>query len=89
MKTFLRNKRTGVYFKGLSDWTNNLREAFDFKMPERAVRFVKDAGLKAVDMVLAFDDPRYNIHVPVDERFGVGYQTAGVGGDSRARARAC
>ena len=71
MKTHLRNKRTGSYFQGVSDWTTNVREAFDFKMPERAIRFVKDAGLKAVDLVLAFDDPHYNIHLPVDERFGL------------------
>ena len=86
MKTFLKNKRTGAYFKGVSDWTNNLKEAFDFKIPERAVRFVKDAGLKAVDVVLAFDDPQYNINLPVDERFGVCCQSGGL--DSRARVGA-
>ena len=48
-----------------------MREAFDFKMPERAIRFIKDAGLRAVDLVLAFEDPRYNIQLPVDERFGL------------------
>jgi len=71
MRTLLRNHRTGAYFEGISDWTTNLRDAFDFKMPERAIRFVKDAGLKAVDLVLAFDNPRYNIQLPVDERFGL------------------
>ena len=84
MKTLLKNKRTGTYFKGLSDWTGNLKEAFDFKLPDRAVRFVKDAGLKAVDVVLAFEDPRYNINVPVDERFGLRFDSSGGRVESRA-----
>lgn len=71
MRTLLRNARTGAYFQGLADWTPNPREAFDFKMPERAIRFVRDAKLKKVEVVFAFDDPRYNIPIPVDERFGV------------------
>jgi hypothetical protein len=70
MRTLLRNARTGAYFQGLADWTHNPREAFDFKMPERAIRFVRDACLDKVEVVFAFDDPRYNIPVPVDERFG-------------------
>jgi len=45
MKTLLRNAQTGVYYQGIADWTDNPQEAFDFKMPERAVRFVRDAGL--------------------------------------------
>jgi hypothetical protein len=71
MKTLLRNCRTGVYFQGLSNWTNDPHNAFDFKLPDRAVRFVRAAGLKNVEMVLAFDDPRYNIPKPLDERFGL------------------
>ena len=77
MKTLLRNSRTGVYFQGLSAWTNDLRDAFDFKAPERAVRFAKDAGLKKVELVLAFEDPRYNVQLPVDERFGANNWSGG------------
>ena len=72
MKTLLRNIRTGVYFKGLQNWTPNPKEAFDFKWTERAIRFVRDAGLKQVEVVFAFDDPSYNVQLPVDERFGLG-----------------
>ena len=71
MRTLLRNYQTGFYFQGVSNWTTDPRQAFDFKQPDRAVRFVRDAGLKRVELVLAFDDPRYNIPLPVDERFGL------------------
>jgi hypothetical protein len=40
-------------------------------MPERAVRFVRDAGLDRVEVVFAFDDPQYNVPIPIDERFGL------------------
>ncbi|HSU55395.1 MAG TPA: hypothetical protein VLT36_15170 [Candidatus Dormibacteraeota bacterium] len=71
MKTILRNARTGAYFQGPTDWTADASEAFDFKLPERALRFVKDARLRNVELVFAFDDPRYNVPLPVDERFGL------------------
>ena len=71
MKTLLRNMRTGVYFQGMENWTSDLRAAFDFKLPDRAVRFVRDAQLDKVELVLAFDNPRYNIPLPLDERFGL------------------
>ena len=40
-------------------------------MAERAVKFVRDAGLSKAEMelVLAFENPRYNVAVPVDQRF--------------------
>lgn len=73
MKVLLRNRARGNYFQGVDDWTLKLAEAFDFQSPERAVKFVRNANLKAAEMeiVLAFDNPRYNISFPVDERFGV------------------
>jgi hypothetical protein len=71
MKTILRDAQTGVYYQGIANWTPDPQEAFDFHMAERAVRFVRDAGLERVEVVLAFDDPQYNVPVPVDERFGL------------------
>jgi hypothetical protein len=71
MKTLLRDSQTGVYFQGIADWTSNPQEAYDFHMAERAVRFVRDAGLERVEVVFAFDDPQYNVPIPIDERFGL------------------
>jgi len=71
MKTLLRNAQTGVYYQGIANWTNDPHDAFDFRVPERAIRFVRDAGLDRVEVVFAFDDPQYNVPIPIDERFGM------------------
>jgi hypothetical protein len=80
MRTILRNKTTDFYFQGVSDWTEQPPEAFDFKSPERVIRFVLAAGLNVNEMeiVFAFDDARYNIGLPIDERFGMKATTAEV-----------
>ncbi|HWX20672.1 MAG TPA: hypothetical protein VN578_12300 [Candidatus Binatia bacterium] len=73
MRIFLRNKITGSYFQGVEDWTARLDEAFNFPSPERAAKFVVAVRLNVNDMevVFAFDNPDYNIPLPIDERFGV------------------
>ena len=42
-----------------------------FRIADRAVKFVRDAGLskKEMELVLAFENPLYNVTVPVDQRF--------------------
>lgn len=72
MRTLLRNTRTGFYFQGVDNWSEKTGSAFDFKSTERAIRFLRDARLNARDLelILAFEDPRFNIRLPVDERFG-------------------
>jgi len=77
MRTLLRNKRTGCYFQGVADWTKELLQAYDFRSPERVARFVVAAGLipKEMELILAFRDHRYNVPLPIDERYGVrGFQ---------------
>ena len=71
MKTLLRDKVNRLYFQGVSDWTPSVERAFDFRMADRAAKFVRDAGLSKTEMelVLAFENPRYNVAVPVDQRF--------------------
>ena len=71
MKTFLRNKITGCYFQGVADWTPFLEQAFNFPSPEKAARFVRAARLNAREMeiVFGFENPAYNLSLPVDERF--------------------
>ena len=71
MKIYLRNKSTGLYFQGVADWTTNLEAAFNFPCPEKAARFVRAAKLnsKGMEIVFGFDNPAYNISLPIDERF--------------------
>lgn len=71
MKIYLRNKTTGWYFQGVANWTTNLEAAFNFPCPEKAARFVRTAKLNSTEMeiVFGFDNPAYNISLPIDERF--------------------
>jgi len=73
MKVLLRSKRTGDYFQGVAAWTSQRSLAFNFRWPERVAKFVVDARLDVAQMevVVAFDNPSYNISMPVDERFGI------------------
>lgn len=73
MKTHLRNKNTGSYFQGVAEWTPFLDNAYNFPSPEKAARFVHAAHLNAKDMeiVFGFENPAYNLALPVDERFPV------------------
>jgi hypothetical protein len=72
MKTLIRNASTACYFHGVDIWGEERQLAFDFKLIERAIRFVRDAHLKLDDLelVIAFDDPRFDINMPIDARFG-------------------
>ena len=68
MKTVLRNTKTGRYFYGIDEWGNEYKQAFNFRIIERAVRFARDAGLKMheLELVLAFDDPGLNINLAIN-----------------------
>jgi hypothetical protein len=73
MKTLLHNKATRSYFQEPGRWSKDADEAFDFKLTERVIRFVREAGLDAsqFELIVAFDDPGLNITLPIDERFSV------------------
>ena len=72
MKTLLRNARTACYFHGVDIWGEERQLAFDFRLIERAIRFVRDAHLTVneLELVIAFDDPGFDINLPIDARFG-------------------
>jgi len=71
MKTLLHHKKKHLYFKGLSEWTNDMDAAFDFGVIERAVKFVRDAKLSRnqMELILAFHEPCFNVTIPIDQRF--------------------
>ena len=71
MKTLLHHKGKHLYFKGLSEWTNDVDAAFDFGVVERAVKFVRDAKLSGnqMELILAFHKPCFNVTIPIDQRF--------------------
>jgi len=66
MKVLLRNIVTGHYYQGPSHWTPDPEAALDLKQTSKAVQLVFDSHLESVEVVLCYDDPRYNIVLPFD-----------------------
>jgi hypothetical protein len=66
MKVLLRNIVTGQYYQGPSHWTPDPEAALDLKQTSKAVQLVFDSHLESVEVVLCYDDPRYNIVLPFD-----------------------
>jgi len=72
MKTLLRKVKTGLYFQGPDRWTSNPAEAHNFKMIDRALRFVEQWHLQDVEVAFAFVDRDSVTGVPI-EKFGMHY----------------
>jgi hypothetical protein len=65
MKVFLRNTQTGWYYQGPSQWTPEQAAAQDLRQVTRAVERIFEAHLENVEILLSYDDPRYDLVLPV------------------------
>jgi hypothetical protein len=65
MKVFLRNTQTGWYYQEPSKWTPAQEEAHDLAQVARAVERIFEAHLENVEILLSYDDPRYDLILPV------------------------
>jgi hypothetical protein len=65
MKVFIRNTQTGWYFKEPSEWTPDQGAACDLGQVARAVERIFEAHLENVEIFLSYDEPRYDLVLPV------------------------
>jgi hypothetical protein len=65
MKVFLRDTQTGWYFQGPSKWAPDQEAAQDLAQVARAVELIFEAHLENVEILLCYDDPRYDLILPV------------------------
>jgi hypothetical protein len=65
VKVFLRNTQTGWYYVGPSNWTPEQGAAYDLGQVARAVEHIFEAHLENVEILLSYDDPRYDLVLPV------------------------
>jgi len=65
MKVFLRNTQTGWYYQEPSKWTPAQEEALDLALVARAVERIFETHLENVEILLCYDDPRYDLILPV------------------------
>jgi hypothetical protein len=64
MKALLQQLGTGLYFLKQGEWTANYQEAYDFKSSVNARGFCLKQGLMSVQIVLKFDNEKYDIVLP-------------------------
>jgi hypothetical protein len=65
MKVFLRNTQTGWYYQGPAQWTPDQEAAQDLAQVARAVERIFETHLENVEILLCYDDPRYDLILPV------------------------
>ena len=68
MRILLQQKESGLYFKGIDDWTRNSTEGMNFLSSTAAIDFCTRNKLKGVQMVLKFDEQKYDIVLSVMHR---------------------
>ncbi|MDB6112492.1 MAG: hypothetical protein JWR69_4242 [Pedosphaera sp.] len=64
MKALLQQVGTGLFFKGVKEWTPNYQEAYDFKSSFSALGYCQRQGIQNAQIVLKFDRDEYDIILP-------------------------
>ncbi len=67
MRTLLRNRVTGLYFEGPDKWTSDPIAALDFKMIDRAVKFIETWRLRDMELAFAFRGYKQVTGVPIEK----------------------
>lgn len=65
MRILLQQKETGLYFKDVEAWTREAAEAMDFLSSTSAIDFCVMNRISGVQLVLKFEEQRYDIVLPV------------------------
>lgn len=76
MRILLQHKETGLYFKDIDSWARSSVEAMDFVSSTAAIDFCVTNKLSCVQLVLKFDEQRYDIVLPVRPLQEVGAERA-------------
>ena len=65
MKVFIRNTQTGWFYQEPSKWTPEQDAACNLCQVARAVERIFEAHLENVEILLSYDEPRYDLILPV------------------------
>jgi hypothetical protein len=65
MRILLQQKETGLYFKDIDAWDLDPGQAMDFLSSTSAIDFCVANKISNVQIVLKFDEQRYDIVLPV------------------------
>jgi len=65
MKVLLRNARTGLFYAGPQEWTENQCAAKDFEGPDRALDHVSQTDHEAMEVVIHFEETSFDIPLTI------------------------
>jgi len=65
MRILVQQKDTGLYFKDVGAWVRPSSEAMDFVSSAAAIDFCVANKISDVQLVLNFEEERYDIVIPV------------------------
>ena len=65
MKVFIRNTQTGWYYQEPSKWTPEQEVACNLGQVAKAVERIFETHLENVEILLSYDEPRYDLILPV------------------------
>jgi hypothetical protein len=65
MRILLQQKETGLYFRDIGSWTRDAGDAMDFLSSTSAIDFCVLNKIAGVQLVLKFEEQRYDIVLPV------------------------
>lgn len=65
MRILLQHARTGLYLRGLGDWTANPYEAFDFQHSQKAIDYACKHAIIGVQIAVRFIDCECDEVVPL------------------------
>ena len=65
MKILLQQKESGLYFRDIGAWDPDPAQAMDFLSSTSAIDFCVANKINGVQLVLKFEEQRYDIVLPV------------------------
>jgi hypothetical protein len=65
MRILLQHARTGLYLRGLGDWSANPFEATDFQHSQRAIDYARQHQIAGVQIAVRFLDSDYDEIAPL------------------------
>ena len=63
MCIILQDRETSLYFKSANEWTSDIEQANDFRQLILAIDFVRTARLPNLDVILHFENPKYDVRL--------------------------
>ncbi|HEX4644186.1 MAG TPA: hypothetical protein VH598_01105 [Verrucomicrobiae bacterium] len=63
MRVVIQDRKSRLYFKGTSEWIAEINEAEDFEQIVKAIDFLRQTRLPHIDVLMHFDDPKYDVRL--------------------------